>query len=228
MKKIKVLKNGPYHVTKDLRLVKEAIRVNELGESSHWEKTKDYGPFEEDYYLCRCGQSKDQPFCDGSHERLGFDGEETASFESYNDQAESFTGSRLVLKDQEDLCVHARFCTKGLGTYGLVEKSSKEENYQEAKNQVRSCPSGRLTLEDMEARSLEEDYEMEVSFTFDPVKNHMGGLWVKGGVEIEASDGRLYEKRNRVSLCKCGDSKNKPFCDGSHYHLDHMKIDKDK
>ena len=43
-----------------------------------------------------------------------------------------------------------------------------------------------------------------------------GPLWVKGGVAIEASDGFAYETRNRVTLCRCGRSSNKPFCDGTH------------
>ena len=41
-------------------------------------------------------------------------------------------------------------------------------------------------------------------------------LWVKGGVEIEATDGHVYEVRNRVTLCRCGRSEKHPLCDGSH------------
>ena len=41
-------------------------------------------------------------------------------------------------------------------------------------------------------------------------------MWVKGGLRIESSDGTNYEIRNRVTLCRCGKSKNKPFCDSSH------------
>jgi CDGSH-type Zn-finger protein len=43
-----------------------------------------------------------------------------------------------------------------------------------------------------------------------------GPLWVRGGIPIEASDGFEYEVRQRVTLCRCGHSRNKPFCDGSH------------
>ena len=43
-----------------------------------------------------------------------------------------------------------------------------------------------------------------------------GPLCVKGEVEIESTNGEIYEKRNRVTLCRCGKSRNKPFCDGSH------------
>jgi CDGSH-type Zn-finger protein len=43
-----------------------------------------------------------------------------------------------------------------------------------------------------------------------------GPLWVRGGVRITGSDGRDYEVRNRATLCRCGASSNKPFCDGTH------------
>jgi CDGSH-type Zn-finger protein len=39
---------------------------------------------------------------------------------------------------------------------------------------------------------------------------------VKGGVAVESADGEAYEARNRVTLCRCGRSNNKPFCDGTH------------
>ena len=43
-----------------------------------------------------------------------------------------------------------------------------------------------------------------------------GPIWVRGGITVESADGREYEVRNRVTLCRCGQSSNKPFCDGSH------------
>jgi CDGSH-type Zn-finger protein len=39
---------------------------------------------------------------------------------------------------------------------------------------------------------------------------------VKGGVPVESADASVFENRNRVTLCRCGGSKNKPFCDGTH------------
>jgi len=39
---------------------------------------------------------------------------------------------------------------------------------------------------------------------------------VRGGVAVIAADGYRYEVRNRVTLCRCGASSNKPFCDGTH------------
>ena len=50
----------------------------------------------------------------------------------------------------------------------------------------------------------------------DPALGCSGPLWVRGGVRIESENGAPYEARNRVTLCRCGESVNKPFCNGSH------------
>ncbi|GEM_PF-1172707 len=50
----------------------------------------------------------------------------------------------------------------------------------------------------------------------DPVEACSGPLWVRGGVRVISADGFQYEIRNRVTLCRCSASRNKPFCDGSH------------
>jgi CDGSH-type Zn-finger protein len=48
--------------------------------------------------------------------------------------------------------------------------------------------------------------------------NKNGSLKVDGEFEIIDSQGNLYGLQGRtiVSLCRCGHSANKPFCDGSH------------
>ncbi|MFR9661826.1 MAG: CDGSH iron-sulfur domain-containing protein, partial [Rikenellaceae bacterium] len=50
----------------------------------------------------------------------------------------------------------------------------------------------------------------------DPAIGVSSGLWVRGGVRISREDGMSYQIRNRVVLCRCGASNNKPFCDGTH------------
>ncbi|MGI6665815.1 MAG: CDGSH iron-sulfur domain-containing protein [Christensenellaceae bacterium] len=70
---------------------------------------------------------------------------------------------------------------------------------------------------------LEEALECEIGLVQDVPKNHRGPLWVKGGIQIEGADGTLYEIRNRVTLCRCGESNNMPFCDASHLMCAHME-----
>ena len=63
---------------------------------------------------------------------------------------------------------------------------------------------------------MEKEFEQSISLVEDPQNKVSGPIWVKGGVPVESSDGSTYEVRNRVTLCRCGKSQNKPFCDGSH------------
>ena len=43
-----------------------------------------------------------------------------------------------------------------------------------------------------------------------------GPIWLRGGISLTSADGYQYEVRNRMTVCRCGASRNKPFCDGSH------------
>lgn len=63
---------------------------------------------------------------------------------------------------------------------------------------------------------IEPEFEPSISLIEDPQAESSGPVWVKGGLAIESEDGTAYEARNRVTLCRCGRSNNKPFCDGTH------------
>ena len=57
--------------------------------------------------------------------------------------------------------------------------------------------------------------------------NSNGSLRVEGDFEVVDKDGNTYDLggRNLVSFCRCGLSKNKPFCDGSHKgHFEHEAV----
>jgi CDGSH-type Zn-finger protein len=43
-----------------------------------------------------------------------------------------------------------------------------------------------------------------------------GSILFEGPVEVQSSDGRILFRGEKVSLCRCGHSQSKPFCDGSH------------
>lgn len=45
-----------------------------------------------------------------------------------------------------------------------------------------------------------------------------GPYRVRGAVGVVGADGRAYEARERQTLCRCGQSRTKPFCDGSHWY----------
>ena len=214
--KIKVTKDGPYLVSGKLPLIKEKIIFNKRGESVAWEKVQDY-PSQENYALCRCGQSKNKPYCDDSHLKVKFVGTEMASKQKYNECAEIIEGPELDLKDYPKLCALARFCDRIGGTWALTEKSDNPAFKQVAIHQACDCPSGRLVAVNKKTgQDIEPNFEPSASLVEDTTVQVSGPIWVKGGVRIESANGKPYEKRNRVTLCRCGQSRNKPYCDASH------------
>ena len=72
-RRITVTKDGPYRVEGDVRLGRMATVETEYGEPIEWERGADF-PKQQVVELCRCGGSHRKPFCDSTHERIGFDG----------------------------------------------------------------------------------------------------------------------------------------------------------
>lgn len=215
-KKIIVSKDGPYVVSGDIPLSVEIITNNKEGFSWDWKKGKTFETKSE-YYLCRCGHSANKPFCDGTHTRVKFDGKETASKTPYEKQAERLDGPTMILSDQENLCAFARFCDPAGKIWSLIENSDDPKIRELVIREAMHCPSGRLTLHDKKTgKEIEDKLPPSIGIIEDPPMKCSGPLWVRGDITIESSDGTKYEKRNRVTLCRCGASGNKPFCDGSH------------
>jgi CDGSH-type Zn-finger protein len=218
-KKICVTKNGPYRVSGNVPLGKEIIITGPDGIPCKWEKG-DQLPAKENYLLCRCGKSKNKPYCDNTHTRINFDGTETASHALYNEQAEITSGPGLDLADAERLCAIALFCHRAGDTWTLTENSGDPGSKATAIQEACDCPSGRLVARDKKTgEAIEPPFEPSISVVEIPHAGVSGPLWVKGGIPIESADGELCESRNRVTLCRCGQSGNKPFCDGTHIRI---------
>lgn len=214
--KIEVLANGPYLVSGGLPLSEQRIVTNEEGESLDYREGKKYPP-QAQYALCRCGQSGNKPFCDGSHKKVDFDGTETASREPYLKQAETMEGPTVRLTDAESLCAFARFCDPKGRIWNLVEKTDDPEARKIVEYEAGHCPAGRLVVWDRKTgKAIEPKFEPSLGLIEDTEKKVSGPIWVRGGIPVVAADGQTYEVRNRVTLCRCGRSSNKPFCDGSH------------
>jgi CDGSH-type Zn-finger protein len=213
--KIEITAKGPYRVTGSVPLAVQTIVADQRGDSVDWRQGEVLDTPEE-YSLCRCGQSAHKPFCDETHLRIGFDGTETASREPYVAQAEEQEGPTVILTDAAPLCAFARFCDHGGQVWNLVE-SAEEAAASLAVREAALCPSGRLVAWERRTReALEPDLEPSIGLVEDPVTGVSGPLWVRGGIPVVSADGYQYEKRNRMTLCRCGASRNKPFCDGSH------------
>ena len=212
--KIKVLKNGPYLVEGNIPLYREEMISYKMIIPQSWRKIEKF-EIKETYALCRCGLSKNKPFCDGSHKQ-GFDGEEIADREIKDEHIKTFEGQDLDLLDIKYLCASARFCLKGKGIWDMIKEPNNKEKYEDILQIISNCPSGRLVLKDKNDNYIEPNLEKEISILEDNLKGVSSAIWVKGGIPIESSKGYIYQIRNRVTLCRCGKSKNKPFCDGTH------------
>jgi CDGSH-type Zn-finger protein len=216
-RKIKVSKNGPYLVSGRIPLVKQIIVTDAEGISVEWRAGDEYSLLE-NCTLCRCGQSKNKPFCDGTHVKVDFDGTETVTREPYLRRAKEMEGPVLKLTDAEELCASARFCHRAGGIWNLVPNSGRPEAKKIAIEEAGDCPSGRLVIWDKKTgKPVEPEFERSIGLIEDPQVGVSGPIWVRGGISVESAEGKIYEIRNRVTLCRCGKSSNKPFCDSSHY-----------
>ncbi len=215
-RKIKVSKNGPYIVKGGIPLSEQTIITDNDGYSHEWRGSEEY-PRRENYALCRCGQSKRKPFCDRTHLKVDFNGTETASQEPYLDRANEIDGPALRLTDAKNLCSIARFCHRAGGIWKLTRESDNPEAKRTAIEEAANCPSGRLVVWDKKTEeAIEPEFDQSIGLVEDPEKSVKGPIWVRGAIPVESADGNSYEIRNRVTLCRCGKSSNKPFCDGSH------------
>ncbi len=218
--KIVVTQNGPYVVSGPVPLAVQVITPNDEGESWEWQQGQSF-EVTATYELCRCGRSQHKPFCDGRHTTPRFDGEETASRAPYAQHAEKIVGPTLELSDEEDLCAFARFCDPGGKIWSLIKHTDNAEARALAIREANLCPSGRLALHDRQTGdALEEALPVSIGVVEDPALEISGPLWVRGSIRVESADGTGYERRNRVTLCRCGASSNKPFCDGSHASIE--------
>jgi CDGSH-type Zn-finger protein/uncharacterized membrane protein YozB (DUF420 family) len=193
---IEVRKNGPYLVRGSLRLC-----------DGRGEEVPARGTFA----LCRCGNSSKKPFCDGTHKKIGFDG---ARYTGGPPRAvEAYRGRRITIHDNRAICAHSGVCTDNLsGVFHLGQEPWIDANGADPEAVmalVRRCPSGALSYTSDGAPATGEPNECLITAS----KN--GPYYVSGLIELR-SDGAKPPFADRYALCRCGASKNKPFCDGTH------------
>ncbi|HUY63126.1 MAG TPA: CDGSH iron-sulfur domain-containing protein [Acidimicrobiales bacterium] len=210
---IEIQPDGPYLVKGKPPLTRRAVVRSEHDEPMTWRTTArlDTG---ETYALCRCGGSSNKPFCDGTHLTNGFDGTESAPVDNYDERATTYVGHRVVVRDDRAICEHAGFCGNRVSNvWKMVGGPAIEDSVVRAQMMamIERCPSGALSYR-MEADQddVEPDLPVGIAVTAE------GPYFVSGGIEVQRADGAAFETRNRVTLCRCGASSNKPLCDGSH------------
>jgi len=216
MHEIKILKNGPYLVKGSIPLDHARAVLNFFSFPVSW-KFYQAHPLMDSYALCRCGKTKTPPFCDGSHQKEGFIGEEVADVRPFDEAMKMIHGPSLSMKDLRSLCMLANFCNINRNVWNQIEKALKPKQYEQTLKAIQHCPSGRLVpIDTKTGKTLEPFFDPSISIIEENGYTDQGAIWVKGGIPIISSTGFTYEIRHRVTLCRCGQSGNMPFCDGRH------------
>jgi CDGSH-type Zn-finger protein len=210
--RIEIREHGPYRVVGDQPLGRTFQIETEYGEPIDWAPLEPLDPPAVPYDLCRCGASATKPFCDGKGCEAGFDGTEVADRGPYAERAHAYEGEGATMFDDRTLCTRAGYCgDRFTNVWSMIRHIDDPEIHERLRTMVKLCPSGRIVYQaDGADRPDEIAYEPSIAVQND------GPIWVRGGIPVIAADGTPYEIRNRMTLCRCGNSRNKPFCDGSH------------
>jgi len=161
--------------------------------------------------LCRCGASKNKPFCDGAHREIGFTGvnqvREATSTREYE-------GDELTVVDNPNACCHAGACVNGAESVFFTWEGDERVSTpnagaaQQVIDTIRKCPSGSL------AYKLNGELQDQFFSTAEIQILKDGPIAVRGGIVLNNED--QPPTNSHYTLCRCGHSKNKPFCDGAH------------
>jgi CDGSH-type Zn-finger protein/uncharacterized Fe-S cluster protein YjdI len=219
--KIMPLPNGPYYLLNDMK-----PKIVENIQNSKGEPLSTVTGVA----LCRCGASKNKPFCDGTHATIGFssenkgtekDGSREEKNKVIKDKRKDYVGNKITVHDNRRICSHAAECVNNLASVFRLNArpwiNPDAANVEEVINTIRKCPSGALSysIDGIEHRD-QNDRNPMVTVSKDGPYLITGGIELIGGDAnntIQFGDGASKE---HYTLCRCGASNNKPFCDGMH------------
>ena len=161
-------------------------------------------------YLCRCGKSKNKPWCDGSHEKVGF----TSKREISEEILQVYEGKEITVNFNRSICAGAANCVHDLPSVFASDNSTNwiypdNDTNDKIIKTVNSCPSGALSYSIKGKVTIDKRTKAKISI----VKN---GPYVVEEVNLVGMPTPTNFSTTKYALCRCGHSKNKPFCDYSH------------
>lgn len=165
--------------------------------------------------LCRCGQSANKPFCDGTHATIDLSDEKRT--DGALDNRDSYVGKHITVHDNRGICSHASFCADNLESVFNAEREPWVDpdagTVQTIIDVIQTCPSGALSysIGGVEYRDQQRNPSVTVSKD--------GPYFVVGGIELGNAAWGKEASKEHYALCRCGQSKNAPFCDGTHRNV---------
>lgn len=205
--RIEIIKNGPYTV----KGLKEF-------ENSKGEKF----PVKRVMVLCRCGQSGKKPFCDGTHIKTGFKDDKDPRRDP--DKVVAYKGKHITIYDNRGVCSHRGHCTEELpsvwrsGQKPFIDPDGAPVD--EIIAICEKCPSGALSYS-LPGQERKQDVEGRTEkIAIAPRHFDADGPYdISGGIDLTDPAGCQPECKEHYNLCRCGSSKNKPFCSGEHWYI---------
>jgi CDGSH-type Zn-finger protein len=195
--RIEILEDGP------LILKGITCLTNSKGEEVETEKVT---------ALCRCGHSSNKPYCDGNHKKVGFSGKREID-KPVNKERE-YAGENIVVYDNRIICSHEGECVRNLPkVFRLGERpwiAPDNATMEEVISVVHKCPSGALSYSVDGKHHRDFSHETKINIAYNGPYN------VTGDIQINVEESLSPPSKEHYSLCCCGASKNKPYCDGSH------------
>ena len=162
--------------------------------------------------LCRCGHSGNKPFCDGTHAAVNFTSEKKP--DRTPDGVFNYPGGEITVHYNRLLCAASERCWRNLPgafRYGkkpwIVPDGADTHRVVET---VRRCPSGALRYTFRDHLGPHHQHKPQIRI----IQN---GPYEVRGVHLNTSEWNEGASKVHYTLCRCGASKNKPFCDGSHW-----------
>lgn len=162
--------------------------------------------------LCRCGESKKKPFCDGTHGKIGFKGDKEP--DRRPDRIDEYIGKEVTIVDNRGVCARYGACVAGLpkvfrfGVKPWIDPDGAPA--EDIIETIELCPSGAL--------SYKKDGVWNQELDRPPlIKIAKGGPYhVEGHISLQDDQNSTPQSKEHYTLCRCGGSMNKPFCDASH------------
>lgn len=163
------------------------------------------------FSLCRCGESKKMPYCDGTHSEKGIKAFKCP--DRIPDRNKNYYGSDIIVHFNYGVCSHDGSCLKLKPVFDryrrpwiLPDLGNKDEIIET----IKKCPSGALsyTLDGVRYQDLDREPVIKVA--------KGGPLMIEGNIEFKDDENSCPESKEHYCLCRCGGSKNHPFCDGAH------------